>query len=389
MKGFFDGLSLKESSSRVPTLPLCGACGLHKDCTSPKMPVTGEGRRGILVVAEAPEQQEERQLRRQLSQVGINLDKDCWQTNAIICSTPGNRTPTDKEIDYCLPNLLNTIKELNPKIIILLGSIPTRALLRHIWKTDVGAIGRWTGFRIPSQSLNAWVCPMHHPSYLKRMQSPLLDNEFKRHLKGSVQTSQRPYPKGVPDYEMQVKVIMDTTKAAKMIDERSDWEGYAAFDYETNMLKPEGEKAEIVSCSICWGGRYTIAYPWAGEAVNATRRFIRSAIPKIASNMKFEERWSRKILKTPVRNWHWDTMLAAHVIDNRPGITSIKFQSFVMLGMPSYDDHIKPYLSSSESMKENRVKEIDPQQLLLYNGLDSLLEYKVGMKQMEFMDASV
>jgi len=86
-----------------------------------------------------------------------------------------------------------------------------------------------------------------------------------------------------------------------------------------------------------------------------------------------------------VRNWYWDTMLASHVMDNRPGITSIKFQSFVLLGQSSYDDHIKKFFQSPKGEERNQIDLIDMDDLLLYNGLDSLLQYKVGIKQMELL----
>lgn len=137
-------------------------------------------------------------------------------------------------------------------------------------------------------------------------------------------------------------------------------------------------------CSICWEGKYTIAYPWHGEAITATQEYLESDLPKIASNIKFEQRWTANAFGVNVNNWYWDTMQAAHAIDNRPNITSVKFQAFVLLGSGSYDDHISPYLKSGESSEANKVlEEITFEDLLLYCGMDSLLEYKVAMQQIE------
>jgi hypothetical protein len=78
-------------------------------------------------------------------------------------------------------------------------------------------------------------------------------------------------------------------------------------------------------------------------------------------------------------------MLAAHALDNRPGITSLKFQVFAMLGMGSYDDHIKPFLKTKGKLRLNHIDEIDERDLLLYNGLDSLYEYKLAQLQMPLL----
>ena len=112
-------------------------------------------------------------------------------------------------------------------------------------------------------------------------------------------------------------------------------------------------------------------------------------LKKVASNLKFEERWTRAKLGYSVAGWAWDTMLAAHCLDNRSGITSIKFQAFVLLGIADYASHIEPYLKTKYSNELNRIEELDEDELLLYNGLDSLLEYKVMEKQREEFEKGV
>jgi len=108
---------------------------------------------------------------------------------------------------------------------------------------------------------------------------------------------------------------------------------------------------------------------------------LKSSIGKIASNLKFEERWTRYFLKHRVRNWDWDTMLAAHVLNNATGITGLKFQAFVQLGQSQYDKHIEPYLKSSKGQHLNRIREIPLKDLLVYNGMDSFLEIKLATLQ--------
>jgi hypothetical protein len=73
-------------------------------------------------------------------------------------------------------------------------------------------------------------------------------------------------------------------------------------------------------------------------------------------------------------------MLAAHCLDNRPGICSLKFQAFINLGVPSYNERIAPYLEASHG-PYNRIHEILLDDLLHYNGIDSLLEVKLAQYQ--------
>jgi uracil-DNA glycosylase family 4 len=362
------------------------------------MPVTGKGRRKVLVVAEAPGEQEDEEgtqligksglyLREVLDEIGISLDKDCWKTNAVICRPPKNMVD-DVHIESCRPNLNKAIKELNPITIILLGGSPVKSLIGQLWKAGEapGGIGRWAGWQIPSQQLNAWICPTFHPAYLLRKHDTALDLWFKRHLESAFVLEERPWTDGVLDLAKQVECVYEADKAAKILRRMTERGGTVAFDYETNMLKPDHRDAQIVCCSVCWEGKKTIAFPWHGEAIKAMEELLISPIAKIGANIKFEERWTRKEFGHGVRNWVWDGMVTSHVLDYRPLITSVKFQSFVLMGQAGYDMVVGPYLhSDGGGYKKNRIKELDLGTLLVYNGMDSICEYLVAQKQMKAM----
>jgi hypothetical protein len=76
-------------------------------------------------------------------------------------------------------------------------------------------------------------------------------------------------------------------------------------------------------------------------------------------------------------------MLAAHVLDNREGVTGLKFQAFVHEGVV-YDEHLKGFLKAKKGKTANQIlEEVGLDSLLLYNGMDALLEYEVARKQMK------
>lgn len=394
MKGFF-ALSAVQSAEPTGLIPLCGKCGLYKTCQSPKMKPYGDGARKILVVGEAPGESEDeegrpfvgkagRYLREVLGQIGMRLDRDAWTTNALICRPPHNAAPDKKQIDYCRPNVLATIKEYNPAVIITLGRAALESIIQSYWKDDCGKMERWVGWQIPLA--NHYVCPTYHPSYLLRMQNSLLDKLFKKHLKAAFKIAEqgvRTIP--LPDFSNKVEILYedsDIYKALRDINHRGTW---TAFDYETNCLKPEYPQARIYSAGVSNGER-TISYPWTKGAARATGIFLKSErTKKIASNLKFEERWTLQEFGHGVANWGWDTLLGAHVHDNRPHICSLKFQSLVKLGVPSYNDKIKPYLENNGGSHYNRIHEIDLKMLLLYGGIDGFLEHRLAMVQREEM----
>jgi len=400
---FFDESEFKRASS----VPRCNVCGVYRGCRTPKMPVTGEGKRKVLIVAEAPGKEEDKRgtqligesgqlLREVLREIDVDLDRDCWKTNSVVCwPGEGNPKPTKKRILQCRPNLLKTIKELQPRCVILLGGTAVSSLIGYLWKEDPGKVSLWAGHTIPDREFNSWVCPTFHPAYLLRSGGDqALRLWFKRHLEVAFRQKGRPW-EVVPDYRKQVRIEYDPRGAAALLESFPDNpDDPIAFDYETTMLKPDSSEAKIVSCAVAWWAsndedvravsflwRGEAVFLWRGEAVEAMGELLRSDVPKIAANLKFEERWTRKEFGHGVNNWAWDTMQAAHVLDNRPGITGLKFQAYVNFGQPVYDVKTAPYFKS-ESNKPNRIYEIDPKELLLYGGLDALLEFKLAKVQM-------
>lgn len=397
-------MELAPSKQPQSTVPQCGKCGIYRQphCLSPKMKPSGKGRRKILVVGEAPGAVEDKLgiqfegpsgqvLQRALEKFGVDLREDCWATNSITCCpSEDNSIPTPKVIEWCRPNLLNTIRELKPEVIVLLGAIAVKSLLGWLWKEDTGLVSRWDGWCIPSQRLNAWVCPTWHPAAMlhgnvdgKQKENEVRQLFFESHLKAACELEGRPW-KEPPEFEDRVRIIYDPEEAVEWIEGAIVDNESVAFDYETTTLKPDSDKAEIVCCSISDGER-SIVYPWHGAAIRATSKLLRSDIPKIGYSAKFEERHTWKALGHGVNNWIWDGMIAAHVLDNRPEITSLKFQAFVRLGVESWDDNIKPYLRSEGSNTSNRIREVDLSKIMFYCGLDSLYEWLVAEQQMKEM----
>ncbi len=393
MKGFFQPKVTKNHTES--TIPKCGSCKLFRSCKSPKMPITGKGEKGILIFGEGPGETEDNQnlqfvgkagqtLRSTLDKFGIDLDRDCWKTNSLICRPTEtiegrihNRKPTSNEIDFCRPNLTNAIKQLNPKVIIPLGAVAVESLLTPLWREGIGPISKWVGWQIPLQKYNAWITPTYHPSYINRIEN---DREgsvvrlwFERHLEAAVKLDSRPWDV-IPNYKNQVEYIFNTEQAVDRIEEVLESGKAFVWDLECEGLKPEREDFSIVSCAVSTGCD-TFAYPWIGEAIQATGELLQGDNPKIGWNAKYESRWIKAKLGIDVKNWTHDGMLSTHHLDNRGSISSLKLQSFLLLGQEPYDTHISPYLKSTDETGKNRIREVDMKTILIYNGKDALINY--------------
>jgi DNA polymerase len=122
----------------------CKKCVL---CETRKNVVWGEGnkRAKIVFVGEAPGGDEDRQGRPFVGRAGKVLDdllekagidrRDVYITNVVKCRPPGNRKPTEEEMEKCMPYLREELDEINSGLIVLLGSTATAALLPGVGVT--------------------------------------------------------------------------------------------------------------------------------------------------------------------------------------------------------------------------------------------------------------
>lgn len=409
MKGFFDlgtpkrkkqnkeGASGKKKGGKTSVLS-CEACGLYKNCLSPKMPVTGKGRKKILVLAESQGRTEDERgiqligqagqlLRGFLDKIGIDLDRDCWKLNAVACRPKdkkgNNRTPTAREISCCRPKVFKTINDLKPEKIILLGRVATESFLSHRMKFD--GFSRWVGWQIPDREIGVWIFPTYHPSYILRQNGadPVLDSMFERHLRQAFEWD-RGFPKG--DEESRVVILKDLYKVNRFLEsvlETCKGERIE-FDYETSGKKPH-RKGHFIDCmSIAVDSQSATAFPFFQDKeflALIKKIMINPKIKKMAHNIKFENQWTKWILGYDVQGWYWDSMIASHVLDNRQKITGLKFQAYIRYGILDYGVEMEPFLRSVDSNSFNRIREAPEDKKLLYVGMDSMFGFRLAEDQ--------
>ena len=129
----------------------------------------------LLIIGEAPGAQEDLEgkpyvgksgklLNHMLQLAGIDYQKDVYFCNVIKCRPPKNRKPTNKEIDIHKPWLLQQIKLIDPRFIILTGSTAMKTILEV--DSPLSAFrGEWI------KKDNREIMTIFHPSYLLRFPS--------------------------------------------------------------------------------------------------------------------------------------------------------------------------------------------------------------------------
>lgn len=386
----------------------CLDCGLDATCSSPKMKAHGKGKKSVVWVGEAPGEVEDetgrqwqgkvgKALRRTLLDYDFDLFEDAVCINAVNCRPPSNRAPSPQEIACCRSRVMEVIRDANPQLVILAGAAAVESVIAE--RLPGGgkiAMTQWRGWTIPDRDLNAWVCPIFHPSYVQRSLSDDMEQVETVYLQDIERALSKlgkfPHPK---DERNCIEIIMDEDGIYKALGQLMENEPeYLAFDYETTGLKPYAEGHKIICASLAWAKNRAISFPMPkkGRNLNRLLRLLEHPrINKIAQNMQFEWTWTKQLYNIDVEPWAWDTMIASHILDNRKKVTGLKFQAYVQFGVADYNSEIQPYLVGVEKSINafNRITDLvdkvphGEKKLLTYCGMDALLEYRLAMKQMK------
>jgi DNA polymerase len=152
------------------------ACPLKRTATTT---VIGDGNPAarIMLIGEAPGAEEDRQglpfvgpagklLDRMLATIGLDRSL-VYITNVLPWRPPGNRTPTPDEIATCLPFAERQVELVAPRLLILVGGIAAKALLRSA-EGITRVRGRWYQFQTPGMAGPIPATAIFHPAYLLR-----------------------------------------------------------------------------------------------------------------------------------------------------------------------------------------------------------------------------
>lgn len=161
-------LELKEVMKRVNT-PL-------KECALNMVFGVGNEHADVLLLGEAPGAEEDKQgvpfvgqsgqlLDKILASVGLDRAK-VYIMNILPWRPPGNRTPTSQEVTLFRPYVIKHISLVNPKIVVCLGGVASKALLQTTLAMS-HLRGKWARVK----EFAAEIMPTFHPAYLLRSPS--------------------------------------------------------------------------------------------------------------------------------------------------------------------------------------------------------------------------
>ena len=390
--------------------PQCNACGLHETVTTPKFPLSGKGEMEIMLIFDKPSEMENATGKKMIGQQytfveevlaksGISLKEDCWKTHAINCSFQKKLTDSKikKICSHCFPYPDSILKKKKPKLIICFGGYSASVVLKSRF-SDTSA-GRWRGLPFWSPEHSCYVMVTYDPS---KLFDSMDSDSYKMIIDQDITEAIKYLKKNPPKVRKpQITTSIDFKEIIQNLEIIYNNATYLSIDYETTALKPDNEGQKIVTCSYSYITKkekkklktFSFIVDYRGmfnkKQVDIVHFWMRKialkrSIKKIAHHLKFEENWTRKILKIDEsKGWIWCTMYTAHVLDERKKYVGLKFQSFIHFQAEAYEERLKLYLVPKipGGNSRNTVENAPVQDLLYYNGLDTYYTFLLFLKQ--------
>jgi len=170
----FTGTKLEKLNKLKKKIQLIKNCDLKKNATNL---VFGDGNINskIMIIGEGPGANEDAEGKPFVGRAGKLLDKmlaaiqldraKVYISNVVNYRPPGNRRPTEVEIERYLPYLKSHIEIINPKILLLLGSTALNTLIGNEIVISK-ARGKWIQKEIGL--VKPWIIASFHPAFLMR-----------------------------------------------------------------------------------------------------------------------------------------------------------------------------------------------------------------------------
>jgi uracil-DNA glycosylase family 4 len=286
--GFFTPSQLKKQSAvKVDIDQLesnCLGCGLYKHSSHPKIKVSGEGRKRILIIGEYSTDSDDQYgtafagdegeyLRRTLKFENVSLNLDCWKINAVRCKNQTfGKNPTQIQINACRPYIEKIVKQLKPKLILVMGDIAITSLFGEDFSNRTTT--RWRGYCIPDEKFKCNIVPLYPPSHVLRFEKDKnLKTTFERDLKSAIrclETAEFEWK----DYEQYVTPIKDFNRVVTLLKRILKRKAKIAYDYETTGLKPFKQGHKIVSIGVAVTPTKAFAFPYQWKSFWTKSEFL-------------------------------------------------------------------------------------------------------------------
>jgi len=377
-----------------------------KKCSIRSTPVLGSGPGDFVVfVGEAPGIVEVNQKKPFVGPAGQFLDECLAKVSSVSLPVPGADirrksvrfenivkcppfnsdgtigTPPAECVRLCKYHLFSSLEELNPKLIVTLGSVATGAFLSDDNVTNIRGYlfdFEWNGRHYP-------VLPTYHPDFILRNKTEEIVASFMLDLVQARIIADLPYRWEKPGFT----IVKNLKEAQELANELLNYEGLVACDLET---KGRNESAfydtdsKIIGIGFHFNNK-TVFLPWLHkqspfyddnfviiELIKLYREVF-SKIRIIAHNAVFDSAWIYSKIGATV-NVAWDTMCANHHIYYGDCPSTLEYVAARYLKVPVW----------KSMLTKDDLDEEDLTTIAQYCSCDVTYTYEIYLKQKEILE---
>jgi uracil-DNA glycosylase family 4 len=312
--------------------------------------VWGEGpqRAQMMAIGEAPGEEEARGSRpfiggsgrvfnAQLKQAEINRS-EIYVTNCVKCRPPHNRQPDDDEIRHCAQYLVQEIKEVNPNLLLALGSTPL-----YVTTGDT-RIGVYRGVPLEGPG-GRKVLATFHPAFIMRQQHYWVAGIHDL-LKAKKQAT---FPE-IIRIPVEYTSPADPASTGDALYAEAVAAGYIIYDLETTGLSRFRDTVKCIGLGTRPGR--AACYYWTHATQNLVRRILED--PRIAKVGQNSEHFDQPFLEEKGFNFigpHFDTLHMFHLLNSELPKSLATIATFYT-DMPYWKDEGKSYGKKQVTMEE-------------------------------------
>jgi len=329
---------------------------INLDIGSPKLRGEGPKKAKILLVGEAPGQDEDLDGRPFIGSAGQLLDdvfselkidrEKIYITNAVKCATPvENKKPGKKDITCCRQHLLEEIEKVKPNVIGCLGAVALEAVLKRT------GITKLQNNVFISKELDIKVVPVLHPAYILRNPSlysslvkgiQLIKSESKKKEKVDVATIKTKHIDAATPKQID-KVLTQLEKVDAF-----------TFDLETTSLNPI--EAKIIMIALSWQVGLGITIKWKSfskKQRDRLQKIFLSKKEKAGHNLKYDVQvlWANKVR---VKGPFFDTLPAMALINENIKDKGLEALTLRYLDLGEYWKPLNEF--KEEYLKQHKMK---------------------------------
>lgn len=402
---------LRLSDESMAKLTPGSVKSMNREAEHPDMQPTGSKTPDVYILKGFPSAKED-EVGKPFCDVGSRLLKGILSVehqtrygHVVRTRPPQGRQPTELELAAFRTVVEKDIAEHKPKVVIGLGLVVLRWMLGKVTQNTTLRVAAGRFFPVNVRGHVCWFMPAENPddflammgdaqfewNNLQRLRvkdqmvksdAPIWRKRITSAYKLAKRNSHIPY---IAEADaLQGIAVMHATGQAKDFRllkdriERTLAKPSFTFDIETSALRPYSDDAEFVCMSVCDGADSTYCFmidhpqeSWGkfkGPVLELVKKLFRAKATKVAHNAMFEAEWaSKKFGWKSVMRGRWEcTQAQAYVLDERAGGMSLQFLSTLNFGLKIKD---------VTGVDRSKPREADPQQLLLYCGLDSKITW--------------